>query len=217
MRGFAIAASLAVVAERRPRVRPGAPASRQPRPAAEAGRAGAARTPQPCRRAAGCSRRRRFRRARRSPSSTCRRSPAIRPKAKPRSARVQALMQKKQTEGADKSKQLQANQQKLQQSGARDERAARARAREGHRAAAGEGRALPAGRAGRSQRAAAGAAGRVPEEALPAPRSSSRRRRGCRCSSARRTPASSGRSPGIDLTAEAIKKLDAATAPKPSK
>lgn len=33
------------------------------------------------------------------------------------SSRVQALMQKKQTEGAEKSKQLQANQQKLQQSG----------------------------------------------------------------------------------------------------
>ena len=32
-------------------------------------------------------------------------------------ARVQTLMQKKQTEGAEKSKQLQANQQKLQQSG----------------------------------------------------------------------------------------------------
>ena len=84
-------------------------------------------------------------------------------------AKVQALIAKKEGEAAAKAKQLQDNQTKLQQGGPLLNDAARAQLEKEIEKAAGRTAALPAGRAGRDHRAADPAAGRVPAEALPTP------------------------------------------------
>ena len=110
-------------------------------------------------------------------------------------AKVNALTQKKQAEDGDKAKALQANQQKLQTGGGVMSDAARGQLEKDIERQQREAGAVPAGRAGRDQRAAAGAAERVPDEAVADPRTARRRRRGCTCCSAAPTPASSGPSP----------------------
>ena len=75
--------------------------------------------------------------------------------------RVNALIAKKQTEGNDKAKKLQADQQKLQTSGSLMSDVARIAARKGRRARAGRRAALPAGRAGRGAGTADRARGRL--------------------------------------------------------
>ena len=140
MRGSAIAASLAlsltamsavpVFAQPAPApARPAQPAPAQPAPAAPA------QPPATPARAARRSRRRRSRRARRSRSSTHRPCSRVGRRQGGRRAEVNALIQKKQTENADKAKLLQGNQQKLQTSGSVMNEAARDAAREGNRAA----------------------------------------------------------------------------------
>ena len=78
-------------------------------------------------------------------------------------AKVNALAQKKQTEGADKAKALQANQQKLQTSGSVMSDTARAQLEKEIERQTRRGPAVRAGRAGRAERSAAGAAAGLPE------------------------------------------------------
>ena len=120
MRGFAIAASLAA---RRSSAAPAFAQSR--RPAKPASRRRPARRPPPAPPRSGTaarSRRRRSRPGAKIAFVNLQASRRIRSKARPRRAACNALIQKKQTEGADKAKQLQANQQKLQTERQRHER-----------------------------------------------------------------------------------------------
>ena len=100
-------------------------------------------------------------------------------------ARVQALITKKQTEAAAKAKALQDNQTKLQQGGALLNDAARAQLEKDIERQTGRNRSVPAGRAGRNHRAADPAAGRLPAEAVPGPQSAGAGERAARAAERR--------------------------------
>ena len=209
MKGFVIAASLALVLSAAPAFAQAA-ASGQARPAAACRQRTPPQTPPvPARRR---SRRRRSRPGAKIGFVNLQRIAQKSVDGKAASQPGAGADQKKQTEGADKAKQLQANQQKLQTSGARHERRGARAAREGHRAAAGRRRSASS----RTRR----------------PRSTSCSR-SCRANSRRSCSRCSQQlakekglhvllsapdagviwaDPGIDLTSEAIKRLDAATA-----
>ena len=93
----------------------------------------------------------------------------------------------------------------------RDERPGARDARKGHRPSDARARAPAAGRAGRAERAPAGAAGRVPEEAVSRAAAALEGEGAAPPAQRRRRDGDLGRR-GLDLTLEAVKKLDAAQA-----
>ena len=143
--------------------------------------------------------------------STCRSIASCRPREGRGDARPGAEAEESRTRSPRSQKPLQDDQQKLQTGGSVMNEQARGAAREGNRAADPGARAVPAGRAGRDQRAAARAAERVPEAALADPRPDRERERPAPPVQRRRVGAS-GACPGLDLTGEVVKKLDAAAA-----
>ena len=149
MKGSAIAASLAVMLSAAP-VFAQAPAG-----AGQAGRSGPGAARRGAAGAAARRRRPRSRPAPRSPSSTSSTIANLSAEGKISTAKVQALMQKKQAEAQAKSKALADAPGEAADERQRHERGGARPAREGHRAHERRGPALPAGRAGRDQRAAA--------------------------------------------------------------
>ena len=117
-------------------------------------------------------------------------------------------MQKKQTEGADKAKQLQANQQKLQTSGSVMSEAARAQLEKEIERQQREGERFQQDAQAEINELQQELQNEFQKKLLPILEQIATRR-ACRSCSARRMPASSWADPGLDLTADVIKKLDA--------
>ena len=159
-------------AERRPGLCPGRGRQPRPRPAAPP-RAQAAPAP--------LSRRPAFPQGAKIGLVNLQQIAALSVDGKASTAKVQALITKKQGEAAAKAKQLQDNQTKLQQSGALMNDAARAQLEKDIERQTGRPAAFRAGRAGRDHRAADPAAGRLSAEAVPDSQPDGRRRRGCTC------------------------------------
>lgn len=132
------------------------------------------------------------------------------------SGRVQALIQKKQTEGADKAKQLQANQQKLQSSGGvMSETARTALEREIERQTK-EGERFQQDAQAEVNELQQELQGDFQKKLFPLLQQLAQEK-GLHALLSAQDAGVIWADPGIDLTSEAIKKLDAATAPKPSK
>ena len=163
MRGFAIAASLALVLSAAP-VFAQAPA--QAKPARAARRAAARAAP---RRRPRRSRPRRSRRARRSAWSTSSEIASSRSRARRRRRRSRRSSRRSRPRPPTGRSSSRPTSRSCRRAAAMMNEAARGQLEKEIERAAGRRPALPAGRAGRGQRTAAAAAGRVPEEAVPDP------------------------------------------------
>jgi outer membrane protein len=132
------------------------------------------------------------------------------------SGRVQALIQKKQTEGADKAKQLQANQQKLQSSGGVMSETARTTLEREIERQTKEGERFQQDAQAEVNELQQELQGDFQKKLFPLLQELAKEK-GLHALLSAQDAGVIWADPGIDLTGEAIKKLDAATAPKPSK
>jgi outer membrane protein len=132
------------------------------------------------------------------------------------SGRVQALIQKKQTEGADKAKQLQANQQKLQSSGGVMSETARTALERDIERQTKEGERFQQDAQAEVNELQQELQGDFQKKLFPLLQQLAQEK-GLHALLSAQDAGVIWADPGIDLTSEAIKKLDAATAPKPSK
>jgi outer membrane protein len=132
------------------------------------------------------------------------------------SGRVQALIQKKQTEGADRAKQLQANQQKLQSSGGVMSDAARTALEREIEKQQKDGERFQQDAQAEVNELQQELQGDFQKKLFPLLQQLAQEK-GLHALLSAQDAGVIWADPGIDLTSEAIKKLDAATAPKPSK
>ena len=132
------------------------------------------------------------------------------------SSRVQALIQKKQTEGADKAKQLQANQQKLQTSGGVMSEAARTALEHDIERQQKEGERFQQDAQAEVNELQQELQGEFQKKLFPLLQDIAKEK-GLHALLSAQDAGVIWADPGIDLTSEAIKKLDAATAAKPTK
>jgi outer membrane protein len=132
------------------------------------------------------------------------------------SGRVQALIQKKQAEGADKAKQLQANQQKLQTSGGVMSETARTALERDIERQQKEGERFQQDAQAEVNELQQELQGEFQKKLFPLLQELAKEK-GLHALLSAQDAGVIWADPGIDLTSEAIKKLDAATAPKPSK
>jgi outer membrane protein len=130
------------------------------------------------------------------------------------SSRVQALIQKKQTEGADKAKQLQANQQKLQTSGGVMSEAARTALERDIERQQKEGERFQQDAQAEVNELQQELQGEFQKKLFPLLQELAKDK-GLHALLSAQDAGVIWADPGIDLTSEAIKKLDAATAAKP--
>jgi Skp family chaperone for outer membrane proteins len=131
------------------------------------------------------------------------------------SARVQALIKKKQTEGAEKAKELQANQQKLQTSGAVMNEAARNTLEKEIERQQREGERFQQDAQAEVNELQQELQGDFQKKVFPLLQQLAAEK-GLHALLSIQDAGVIWWEPGIDLTADAIKKLDAATAAKPS-
>jgi outer membrane protein len=131
------------------------------------------------------------------------------------SGRVQALIQKKQTEGADKTKQLQANQQKLQTSGGVMSDAARAALEKDIERQQREGERFQQDAQAEINELQQELQGEFQKKLFPLLQQLAQEK-GLQVLLSQQDSGVIWLEPGIDLTAEAVKKLDAASPAKPS-
>jgi outer membrane protein len=132
------------------------------------------------------------------------------------SGRVQVLIQKKQTEGADRAKQLQANQQKLQSSGGVMSDAARTALEREIERQTKEGERFQQDAQAEVNELQQELQGEFQKKLFPLLQQLAQEK-GLHALLSAQDAGVIWADPGIDLTGEAIKKLDAATPPKPSK
>jgi outer membrane protein len=130
------------------------------------------------------------------------------------SSRVQALIQKKQTEGADKAKQLQANQQKLQTSGGVMSEAARTTLEHEIERQQKEGERFQQDAQAEVNELQQELQGEFQKKLFPLLQEMAKEK-GLHALLSAQDAGVIWADPGIDLTSEAIKKLDSATAAKP--
>jgi outer membrane protein len=131
------------------------------------------------------------------------------------SGRVQALIQKKQTEGADKTKQLQANQQKLQTSGGVMSDAARAALEKDIERQQREGERFQQDAQAEVNELQQELQGEFQKKLFPLLQQLAQEK-GLQVLLSQQDAGVIWWEPGIDLTAEAVKKLDAASPAKAS-
>ena len=131
------------------------------------------------------------------------------------SGRVQALIQKKQTEGADKTKQLQANQQKLQTSGGVMSDAARSALEKDIERQQREGERFQQDAQAEINELQQELQGEFQKKLFPLLQQLAQEK-GLQVLLSQQDAGVIWSEPGIDLTAEAVKKLDAASPAKPS-
>ena len=131
------------------------------------------------------------------------------------SSRVQALIQKKQTEGGDKAKQLQANQQKLQTSGGVMSDAARAALEKDIERQQREGERFQQDAQAEVNELQQELQGEFQKKLFPLLQALAQEK-GLQVLLSQQDAGVIWWEPGIDLTAEAVKKLDAASPAKPS-
>jgi outer membrane protein len=132
------------------------------------------------------------------------------------SGRVQALIQKKQAEGADRAKQLQANQQKLQSSGGVMSESARTTLEHEIERQQKEGERFQQDAQAEVNELQQELQGDFQKKLFPLLQDLAKEK-GLHALLSAQDAGVIWADPGIDLTSEAIKKLDAATAAKPSK
>jgi outer membrane protein len=131
------------------------------------------------------------------------------------SGRVQALIQKKQTEGGDKAKQLQANQQKLQTSGGVMSDAARSALEKDIERQQREGERFQQDAQAEVNELQQELQGEFQKKLFPLLQALAQEK-GLQVLLSQQDAGVIWWEPGIDLTAEAVKKLDAASPAKPS-
>jgi outer membrane protein len=131
------------------------------------------------------------------------------------SARVQTLIQKKQTEGSDKTKQLQANQQKLQTSGGVMSEAARTALEKDIERQQREGERFQQDAQAEVNELQQELQGEFQKKLFPLLQQLAQEK-GLQMLLSQQDAGIIWAEPGIDLTAEAVKKLDAAAPPKAS-